>query len=78
MFMVAAGDSVTAAAFKPQRRRLSNYIGRITDKNNKMLPEKANEKVPIWLKLLLNDDIHTGQNVGAKLAYLCPGTNNGR
>ena len=26
---------------------------------------------PRWLQSLLNDDVHTGRNVGAKLAYMC-------
>jgi len=29
-------------------------------------------KVPRWLKILLQDDIHTGRNLGAKMSYLCP------
>ena len=52
---------------------VSSCVEQSSDENsNIMLTEKNNDKVPIWLKLLLNDDIHTGRNVGAKLAYLCP------
>jgi len=71
-YTVTSSDGAAAAALKPRRRRLSSYIDRDRNKNKTVLPVNTHGNIPNWLKLLLNDDIHTGRNIGTKLAYLCP------
>jgi len=56
-------DAEAVGYIKPQRRRLSNYMGR---------PRGKNWNPPLWLKQLLQDDVHMGHHVGAKMDYLRP------
>ena len=77
-------DEGTVVVCKPRRRRLSSYLRR-RDCNVNLSPERTEEasvlpdkapmlpdNAPIWLKKLLTDDLHTGRNMGVKLAYLRP------
>jgi len=75
MTVIVDNEGVTVC--KPQRRRLSSYMNRhvvsdVSTQTNDSVSTQTNDSVPRWLKLLLNDDLHTGQNVGPKLAHLCP------
>jgi len=68
-----AHDTSTDLEYRPRPRRLSRYIQMRGDVAG--LPGStfiaAATGTPRWLQSLLNDDLHTGRNVGAKLAYMC-------
>ena len=62
--------------YRPRPRRLSRYIqmrGVTAAAGPNGGYVTAATATPRWLQLLLNDDVHTGRNVGAKLAYMCDG-----
>jgi len=57
---------------KPRRRRLSSYIGRHGD--NISTRAESGKNVPLCLRRLLSDDIHTGRNCGRQLKNFCSWT----
>ena len=63
----------TNLEYRPRPRRLSRYIqmrGDVAGPPGSAFITAATG-TPRWLQSLLNDDLHTGRNVGAKLAYMC-------
>jgi hypothetical protein len=55
---------------KPRPRRLSRYIqmrAGPSQTGGALIPTGT----PRWLQSLLNDDLHTGRNIGAKFAFMC-------
>lgn len=51
--------------YKPRPRCLSRYVQR-----HKKVGSGVPDNRPRWVKSLLNDDIHTGRNLGAKLSFM--------
>lgn len=51
--------------YKPRPRCLSRYVQR-----HKKIGSGVPGNRPRWMKTLLNDDIHTGRNLGAKLSFM--------
>lgn len=54
--------------YKPRPRCLSRYIQR-----HKTVRLPVSDSRPRWVKNLLNDDIHTGRNLGVKLSFMHTG-----
>lgn len=57
-----------AQLYKPRPRCLSRYIQR-----HKTVRLPVSDSRPRWVKNLLNDDIHTGRNLGVKLSFMHTG-----
>jgi len=79
--MISGDENI--GVIKPRRRRLSSYrllrdssndndggSSSTIDSSSNTVPA-LDSKMPQWLKALLKDDIHTGHNLGSKMAYFC-------